>query len=96
MATQLNTKTSKVKNDKPAAPAAKPAPAPVTVAKAAPAAPTPITAKPTKARLVYEPTPEEIQTRAFEIYVSEGCKAGNDLENWLRAEKELRGQQGAR
>jgi hypothetical protein len=71
-------KSSKGKVEK-AAPA--PAPkAPVKpVAKAAPAA-----AKP------YEPTQEEIQTRAFEIYVSEGCKEGSDLENWLRAEKDLR------
>jgi hypothetical protein len=49
------------------------------VAKAAPA--------PSKA---YEPTQEEIQTRAFELYLSEGCKEGCDLENWLRAEKDLR------
>jgi hypothetical protein len=59
--------------------------------KAAPAksAKTPTPAKPFKAAS-YEPTPEEIQIRAFEIYVSEGCKEGSDLENWLRAEKELR------
>ena len=62
--------------------------------KAAPAAkPTPTpTLKPTKARVPYAPTPEEIQTRAFEIYVSEGCREGSDLENWLRAEQELRSQ----
>ena len=55
-----------------------------------PAASTP--AKPAKAapRAAYEPTQEEIQARAFEIYLSEGCKEGSDLENWLRAEKELR------
>jgi hypothetical protein len=88
MATQ-NTKTSKTKNDK-AAPAAQ---KPVIVAKAAPAAPVSIPVKPpVKARAPYQPSPEEIQTRAFEIYVSEGCKEGNDLENWLRAEKELRAQ----
>jgi len=64
--------------------------------KAAPAAKTetPIKASPVraavKARGPYEPTQEEIQTRAFEIYVSEGCKEGNDLEYWLRAEQELR------
>jgi hypothetical protein len=71
-------KSSKAKAEKATpAPAAK---APVKApAKAAPAA-----AKP------YEPTGEEIQTRAFEIYVSEGCKEGSDLENWLRAENELR------
>ena len=57
--------------------------------KAAPVAAKP-TPKPIKARAPHEPSPEEIQTRAFEIYVSEGCKEGSDLENWLRAEKELR------
>ncbi len=82
MATQTNNKSNKPKTaTKPAAaPAAKPAaPAPV---KAAPA--------PAKAAKAYQPTPEEIQVRAFEIYVSEGCREGNDLENWLRAERELR------
>ena len=76
-------KSSKAKTEKavPAPVAKAPAPvakAPVPVAKAAPAVGKP-----------YVPTPEEIQTRAFEIYVSEGCKEGSDLENWLRAEKEL-------
>jgi hypothetical protein len=41
-----------------------------------------------------DPTPEEIGLRAYEIYVSEGCQEGSDLENWLRAERELRAQQG--
>ncbi len=57
----------------------KPAPAPAPKA-AAPAA------KPGKRG----PTQDEIATRAFEIYVSEGCREGSDLENWLRAERELR------
>jgi len=57
-------------------------------AKAAPAA------KPVKAPGRQDPTPEEIGLRAYEIYVSEGCQEGSDLENWLRAEKELRSQQG--
>jgi hypothetical protein len=61
----------------------------------APVAKAPVKAAPVKAAApaagkAYEPTPEEIQTRAFELYVSEGCKEGSDLENWLRAEKELR------
>lgn len=59
---------------------------PAPVAKA-PAKPPVKVASPAKS---YEPTQEEIQTRAFEIYLSEGCKTGADLENWLRAEKELR------
>jgi hypothetical protein len=70
-------KSSKAKNEK-----AAPAPAPKAPPKPAKAAPA--------ASKAYEPTPEEIQTRAFEIYVSEGCKEGSDLENWLRAENELR------
>jgi len=81
MATQSN--KSKGKNEKvapmPAAKAPPPPPPAKPVTKTAPTA--------TKA---YQPTPEEIQTRAFEIYVSEGCKEGSDLENWLRAEKDLR------
>jgi len=65
--------------------------APPVAAKPAPAVAVKAAAKPaTKARAPYEPTQEEIQTRAFEIFVSEGCKEGTDLENWLRAEKELR------
>jgi hypothetical protein len=93
MATQSNSKSSKGKTATPVAPAAKPAaPAVKPAAPAAkPAAPA-AKAAPAKARAPYEPTAEEIQTRAFEIYVSEGCRAGSDLENWLRAEKELRSQ----
>lgn len=78
MATQ-SSKSGKGKTEKVA-------PAPAPAAAKAPA-------KPIKAAATgkpYEPTQEEIQTRAFEIYVSEGCKEGSDLENWLRAEKELR------
>jgi hypothetical protein len=71
-------KSSKAKAEKATpAPVAKVPPKPV-------AKPVSAVAKP------YEPTQEEIQTRAFEIYVAEGCKPGHDLENWVRAEKELR------
>jgi hypothetical protein len=83
----------------PVAPAAKPISKPAVKASAAPppvkasVAPPPVKAsaapQPAKARAPYEPTQEEIQTRAFEIYVSEGCKEGNDLEYWVRAEQEL-------
>jgi hypothetical protein len=79
MATQSNNKSAKT--SKAPAPVAKPVPAAV---KASPAK------EPAKAKAPYEPTQEEIQTRAFQIYLSEGCKEGNDLEYWLRAEKELR------
>jgi Protein of unknown function (DUF2934) len=78
-----NNKSSKSDKAAPApAPAAKPTAKPPVKASAAP--------QPGKARAPYEPTQEEIQTRAFEIYVSEGCKEGNDLEYWVRAESELR------
>lgn len=100
MATQSNSKSSKAKSTK--APAAK---APEPVAKAAAPAVKPaekVVAKPAekpvsmpapkaaKPVVPYEPTQEEIQTRAYEIYLNEGCKEGNDLEYWLRAESELR------
>ena len=74
MAIQSN-KPNKAKNEK--------LPPPKPVAKA------PIPAKPVKAA-GYEPSPDEIRTRAYEIYLSEGCKEGSDLENWVRAESELR------
>jgi hypothetical protein len=79
MATSSNSKTSKAKPAKPAAAA----PAVKATAKPAPAV---------KARASASsgPTQEEIQTRAYELYLSEGCKDGNDLEYWLRAEQELR------
>ena len=98
MATSNNSKSSKSNKAAPAAapvakaavaPAAKAAPVPAPAAK--PVAKPPVKASmPSKARAPYEPTQEEIQTRAFEIYVSEGCKEGNDLAYWVRAEKELR------
>jgi hypothetical protein len=101
MATSNNSKSGKSSKAAPAAPvapAAKPISKPVVKASVAPppakasVAPPPAKAAPqaAKVRAPYEPTQEEIQTRAFEIYVSEGCKEGNDLEYWVRAEKELR------
>jgi hypothetical protein len=77
MATQSN-KANKAKTVKTAPMPPAKAPAPAKPAKAAPAGAS------------YQPTQEEIQTRAFEIYVAEGCREGSDLENWLRAEQELR------
>ena len=76
MATQSNNKSNKPKSTKAAAVVAAKSAAPV--AKSG--------------KVDYEPTSEEIATRAFEIYVSEGCREGSDLENWLRAERELRSQ----
>jgi len=28
-----------------------------------------------------------VQKKAYELYVKRGCKSGNDLEDWLRAER---------
>jgi len=35
------------------------------------------------------PSPEEIRLRAYEIYVDRGQTEGQELEDWLQAEKEL-------
>jgi Protein of unknown function (DUF2934) len=35
------------------------------------------------------PAQEEIELRAYEIYLERGGKEGNALEDWLAAEKEL-------
>jgi hypothetical protein len=31
----------------------------------------------------------DIAHRAYELYTQRGCEAGNDIEDWVRAEKEL-------
>jgi hypothetical protein len=35
------------------------------------------------------PTPEQIQLRAYEIFLERHGAPGNPLEDWLRAEREL-------
>jgi len=35
------------------------------------------------------PSHEEIRRRAFEIYLERGCRPGDELDDWLRAEREL-------
>lgn len=37
-----------------------------------------------------EPTFEQIRQRAYEIYLGRGGEPGNDLQDWLKAEHELR------
>lgn len=32
---------------------------------------------------------EEIQLRAYELHLDKGCAHGQDLEDWLQAEREL-------
>lgn len=38
------------------------------------------------------PTHEMIAARAYELYVARGCEDGHDMEDWIRAESELRGR----
>ena len=42
-----------------------------------------------------QPTPEEIRQRAHEIYLARGGTPGNDLEDWLRAEQQLKQERAA-
>ena len=37
-----------------------------------------------------EPSAEEIARRAHELYLQRGGEHGKDVEDWVRAEKELR------
>jgi hypothetical protein len=39
-----------------------------------------------------EPTEEQIQARAYEIYLERGGVEGNETDDWLQAERELRGK----
>jgi Protein of unknown function (DUF2934) len=36
-----------------------------------------------------EPSGEEIARRAYELYIQRGSEHGKDVEDWVRAEKEL-------
>lgn len=35
------------------------------------------------------PTQAEIALRAYHIYLERGCTPGNEMEDWVRAEREL-------
>ena len=35
------------------------------------------------------PNEQQIRERAYEIFLAEGARPGNELANWLRAEREL-------
>ncbi len=39
-----------------------------------------------------EPTPEEITTRAYQIYLARGRPEGHDMDNWLEAEAQLKAE----
>jgi hypothetical protein len=36
-----------------------------------------------------EPAKDEINHRAYALYLMRGCEPGRDVEDWVRAEKEL-------
>jgi Protein of unknown function (DUF2934) len=36
-----------------------------------------------------KPTHEEIALRAYHIYLQRGCAPGNELEDWMQAERQL-------
>jgi hypothetical protein len=37
----------------------------------------------------HAPSREEIRLRAYEIYLERACLPGNELDDWLKAEREL-------
>ena len=42
------------------------------------------------------PTREEIELRAYQIYVERGAAHGQDMEDWLQAERQLFDEYGKR
>jgi hypothetical protein len=40
---------------------------------------------------IAEATQEAVALRAFHLYCERGCTDGHDLDDWLQAERELRG-----
>lgn len=42
------------------------------------------------------PTPADVAARAYALYLERGGDDGRDLDDWLQAERELRGDEGAR
>ena len=42
--------------------------------------------------ILAQPTKAEVARRAHEIYVARGGSHGCDLDDWLRAERELKGK----
>jgi hypothetical protein len=51
----------------------------------------PAAAQPEAAASGLQPTNEAVSQRAFQLWEEGGCQPGNELENWLRAERELLG-----
>ena len=42
-----------------------------------------------KVEIRYTRTQEEIERRAYQIWLDRGCKSGTELANWLEAEKQI-------
>jgi hypothetical protein len=36
------------------------------------------------------PRKTQIEARAYELYLQRGCEDGHDVEDWIKAEKELK------
>lgn len=45
--------------------------------------------EPPKQALQTQPRPEQIRQRAYEIYVSRNGAPGDEVQDWLQAEREL-------
>ncbi len=73
-------------------PAAKQIKKPVTSGKPARKRPAAPPVPPPAPQSEMELTDVEIATRAYFIYVSEGCPPGREMQHWLDAEAQLRGQ----
>ena len=49
----------------------------------------PGTAVKERERLLHSTGEQEIRNRAYEIYLQRGAQPGNEVEDWLQAEREL-------
>ena len=41
-------------------------------------------------------TDADVARRAYDLYLARGCESGHDVEDWLQAERDLRGDVGVR
>ena len=39
-------------------------------------------------------TDADVARRAYDLYLARGCESGHDVEDWLQAERDLRGDVG--
>jgi len=96
MATKTTKKTPAVESAAKKTAASKTVPTKTTPSKTVPATPT-ITRKTTRPveapmiiRRVPEPSHQDIARRAYQLFEARGHQHGHDIEDWLRAERELR------